>query len=450
MAVSSGYIKLDFTRLTPEEQLNQVSDYTATMEQRRSVRSFSNRPVPEAVIEKVIHSAGTSPSGANQQPWTYVLIQDPEVKRAIREAAELEEQQRLENIGIDQTDMLNMTGNKDYLEEAPYLVALFKINYGLTTDGTEQKIKHYYVQESAHISAGFFLAALQHAGLDSLVHAPVLAAQDILGRPKNESPSLLFAVGYAKDDYQAPSLKRRPLSEIVNTPSPFSTEILQAPEYLPRPKMEEQQQVAKANTYYEHIRRRRNVRHYSTEEVDIQLLHYAIRAAATTPSGGNLQPYRFAIVSDMETKQKIRELAEIEEKKLYEQRISEEWRDTLAPLGTNWKKPHLTDAPHLIVAFKVDENPNEANVLDQSLLYPKNNFAMESAAMAVGVLMGGLHHAGLCTLTHTPSPMTFLRDLLHRPKNEVPFVLLPVGYPAPDCEVPDITKKPLSEILVKF
>jgi nitroreductase len=439
--------------MSPEEQASRIAGYVEKMEKRRSVRAFSSRPVSEKVIRQVIHSAGTSPSGANQQPWTFVLIKDPALKRSIRIAAEEEERKQLQEGSLPNLDQRSLLGDKGYLEEAPFLVAMFKINHGLDVqpDGTAKKIKHYYVPESIGIAAGFFLAALQHAGLDSLVHTPVAAAQQLLERPKNESPYLLFAVGYAKQDYEAPSLTRKSGSAITIGESPFTDDSYEAPEYQPSASFtDEESQLAAAASYYDFIKKRRNVRHYSTEEADVDLIHQAIRAAAATPSGGNLQPYRFAIISDPERKGKIRELAEIEEKKLYEERISDEWREVLAPLGTNWEKAHLTDAPHLIVAFKVDEAPTAADIIDQSLLNPRNNFALESVSMAVGVLMGGLHHAGLCTLTHTPSPMYFLRDYLNRPKNEVPILVLPVGYPADDCEVPDITKKLLSEILVNY
>lgn len=122
----------------------------------------------------------------------------------------------------------------------------------------------------------------------------------------------------------------------------------------------------------------------------------------------------------------------------------------MAPLGTNWKKPHLTDAPHLIIAFKVDQDPQSSSYPDSSLLVPRYDLSLVSAAMAAGVLLAAIHHAGLYALTHTPSPMVFLRDYLQRPKNEMPFLVIPVGYPTEDCHVPDIGKKPLSELLVEF
>jgi nitroreductase len=450
MAVSNGFIPLDFNRISPKEQAERLENYIRRMETRRSVRAFSNRPVSQKVMEKVIQAAGTAPSGANQQPWTYVLIKDPTVKKSIREAAEQEEKELLKKSKLDTEGKASMFGDKQYLEDAPYLVALFRVNYGLVkeADGSERRINHYYVPESVPISAGFFQAALKHVGLDSLVHAPVAATQEILNRPRNEKPALLFAVGFAEEGYKAPELKRKPLSEIAIGKSVVDSKPYPAPQLEGSLPLDDQVQLSIAEDYYQMIKKRRNVRDFSTEDADIELIYQAIRAAATTPSGGNLQPYRFVIVSDAERKQKIRELAEIEERKLYEERISDEWRDALAPLGTDASKPHLSDAPHLIICFKVNEEIDQASVLDQSLLYKKNNFALESGGMAVGILMGALHRAGLCTLTHTPSPMVFLRDYLERPLNEMPFLVMPVGYPAEGCLVPNITKKPLSEILI--
>lgn len=420
MAVSNGYIKLDFERVSADEQFSRVEHYVQTMEKRKIVRSFSDRPVSEKLVEKAIETAGRAPSGANQQPWTYVLIKDPVIKKEIRKAAELEDEN---------------SGNKQYLEDAPYLVALFRINYGLAkqADGSLKKVRHYYVPESTPLSGGFFLAALQHAGLDCLVHAPVAASQQILHRPKNEKPLLLFAVGYAKE--QALGCTGKPLSDIVISNASFSNDVSSAPNESETLIVNDETQLAAIESYFQFMKKRRNVRQYARENVDINLLYQAMRAVAIDPFGGE-QPYRFAIVSNDEQKQKIRELAEIEEVKLYQERISDEWREALAPLGTNESKPHLTDAAHLVVAFY---DTNE-----------RKNFALERASMAVGMLMGALHHAGLCTLTYTPSPMAFLRDYLERPKNEMPFIVLPVGYPAADCEVPDIIKKPLSEVLVKF
>lgn len=401
------------------------------MKSRNEVTSFSGEPVPEEVIEKVIQSAGTSPSGANQQPWKFALVKDPQVKKAIRNAAE-----KLEKSSEE----------KDYMEEAPYLITVFRENYGLEQDknGQMKKIRHYYALESTAISAGFLLSALQHAGLDSIIHTPFKELSAILNRPKNESPIALFAVGYSKETDTARQAEGKPFSELVFGDIDVTSEKTKTTP------SSEAKIINTASNYYETIRRRRNIRDFSTEDIDESLLVKALDASVSTPACAGSQPYRFAVIKNHAMKKIIREQAEAEEKKLYEERISDEWREALAPLGTNWMKPHLTDAPYLIIAFKVDETEavsGSANGVKGA--YDKHQ-AMTSAGMAVGVLTSALHFAGVCTLTHTPSPMAFLRDLLNRPKNEMPIVVLPVGYPAPDCQVPDITKKPLDDILIKY
>jgi iodotyrosine deiodinase len=193
------------------------------------------------------------------------------------------------------------------------------------------------------------------------------------------------------------------------------------------------------------MKKRRTVRSFSTEPVPLKIIENAIATAGTAPSGANQQPWRFVVVQDPEIKQRIREAAEAEERESYTHRMSAEWLEALAPLGTDWNKPHLTEAPYIIVAFRLDYGikslPNGAQ---QRV---KHYYPGESMGIAVGFLIAALHNAGLTTLTHTPSPMKFLNEILKRPGNERPFVLLPVGYPAPDCTVPEITKKPIEEIM---
>ena len=192
---------------------------------------------------------------------------------------------------------------------------------------------------------------------------------------------------------------------------------------------------------------RRTVRHYSTEPVPEALIDEAIAIAGSAPSGANLQPWRFVVVRDPEIKREIRRAAEDEERAFYEQRAPAEWLNALAPLGTDWQKPFLETAPCLIVVFRVeygiqlDENGAERHI--------KHYYAGESVGLACGFLLAALHIAGLATLTHTPSPMGFLAGILGRPKNEKPFLLIPVGFPAPDAVVPSISKKALDEIRVR-
>jgi len=197
--------------------------------------------------------------------------------------------------------------------------------------------------------------------------------------------------------------------------------------------------------FRDRVRRRRTVREFSPEAVPLDLIRAAIEAAGTAPSGANRQPWRFVLVGDPAIKTQIREAAEAEEREFYERRATEEWLADLAPLGTDARKPFLETAPWLIVVFRLDYEP--ARLADGSEGRHKNYYVQESVGIAVGMLLAALHLAGLATLTHTPSPMGFLADVLRRPKYERPYLLIPVGYPAPDARVPDIQRKPLEEVM---
>lgn len=188
-------------------------------------------------------------------------------------------------------------------------------------------------------------------------------------------------------------------------------------------------------------RSRRSVRMFSSDPVPSDLIELAIAIAGTAPSGAHRQPWHFVAISDPVKKAEIRERVEIEEREFYDHRAPQEWLDALAPLGTDFEKNHITDAPWLIVVFRRDYD-----VLPDGTRL-KNYYMTESVGIAVGFLIQALHRAGLATLTHTPAPMTFLREACNRPSHEKPFVLMPVGYPSSDCVVPDIQRKELSEIL---
>lgn len=194
------------------------------------------------------------------------------------------------------------------------------------------------------------------------------------------------------------------------------------------------------------LRKRRTVRSFSQDPVPFEVIQNAIAAAGTAPSGANQQPWRFVVVQDPGVKQKIRDAAEEEERESYEHRMSADWLEALAPLGTDWQKPHLTEAPYIIVVFRLDYGVKLLPSGAQQRV--KHYYPGESVGIAVGMLIAALHAAGLATLTHTPSPMKFLNEILKRPGNERPFVILPVGYPSAGCEVPVITKKPLDEIMI--
>ena len=192
--------------------------------------------------------------------------------------------------------------------------------------------------------------------------------------------------------------------------------------------------------------KRRSVRHFSSEPVPASLIENAIRVAGSAPSGANQQPWTFAVISDPALKRKIRVAAEAEEKESYQRRMTPEWLEALAVLGTDWRKPHIEDAPYVIVVFRqaYGIRPNDEGQEERVMHY----YSEESVGIAVGFLLAALHIAGLATLTHTPSPMKFLAEILGRPSNERPYVLIPVGYPAEDAEVPLISKKALNEIMV--
>ena len=208
----------------------------------------------------------------------------------------------------------------------------------------------------------------------------------------------------------------------------------------------EGESLARSSAFLADMRRRRSVRSFSTDPVPMAVIERAIATAGTAPSGANQQPWRFVVVQDPELKRRIREAAEAEERESYAHRMSDEWLAALEPLGTTWAKPHLEDAPVLIVAFKLEYGV--ATGPDGPEVRIKHYYPTESMGIAVGFLIAALHYAGLATLTHTPSPMAFLNELLDRPKNERPFVVLPVGYPAAGCTVPAIQKKALEEIVV--
>lgn len=191
---------------------------------------------------------------------------------------------------------------------------------------------------------------------------------------------------------------------------------------------------------YETAKTRRSVRHFSTDDVPREVIENAIRVAGTAPSGAHRQPWYFVAIADPALKAQIREAAEKEEREFYERRAPDEWLEALAPLGTDFVKEHITDAPWLLVVFRRDYEllPDGTKL--------KGYYLNESVGIAVGFLISALHRAGLATLTHTPAPMTFLREICGRPASEKPFVLMPVGYPSEDCVVPDIERKPLEEI----
>lgn len=197
---------------------------------------------------------------------------------------------------------------------------------------------------------------------------------------------------------------------------------------------------SRSESFLNEIITRRTIREFSDRIVPIDIINNCIKTAASAPSGANKQPWQFVVVRDSGIKTKIREAAEKEEKEFYGHRATKEWLEDLNQFGTDWHKPFLDIAPYLIVVFR------KIYDLEDDGTQRKNYYVNESVGIASGFLLAALHHAGLITLTHTPSPMNFLGEILNRPKNEKAFLLIPVGYPAKDAEVPDISKKPFGEI----
>lgn len=202
-----------------------------------------------------------------------------------------------------------------------------------------------------------------------------------------------------------------------------------------------EEQYARAKAYFELMDGRRSIREFSDEPVPLELIEYAIRTAGTGPTGAHKQPYCFVVVQDPDLKRQIREAAEAEEYENYNKRMPDTWLEDLAPFGTDWHKPYIETVPYVIVVFKISYELVDGK--------PRNNYYVnESVGIAAGMLIAALHNMGLYTLPHTPSPMNFLQKLLDRPANEKPILLMPVGYPAQDVQVPDLQRKPLEQIML--
>ena len=211
-----------------------------------------------------------------------------------------------------------------------------------------------------------------------------------------------------------------------------------------RERLSHEEMLAETRAFLDTIRLRRTVREFSRDDVPNEVLDLAIEAASLAPSGANMQPWKFVVVRDPKVKREIRIAAEKEEHENYHGRMTDEWLRALAPLQTDWHKEFLEVAPALIVVFKEDYG------IDADGRHVTHYYVNESVGIACGFLLAALNAAGVATLTHTPSPMGFLRDLLGRPKNEKAYLLIPVGYPAEGCRVPDIKKKSLGEVMVKI
>lgn len=195
-----------------------------------------------------------------------------------------------------------------------------------------------------------------------------------------------------------------------------------------------------STNFYGQMNARRSVRDFSDRPISQEVIEKIVQTASTAPSGAHKQPWTFCVIQNAEIKSEIRKAAEKEEHDSYINRMTETWKDDLKPLGTDWHKPFLETAPWLIVMFSQTKAPDKS----------KHYYVQESCGIAAGFLIAAIHQAGLCTLTHTPSPMNFLKKILNRPDNERPYLLLPVGFASNNCYVPDIKRKQLDDVMKIF
>lgn len=220
--------------------------------------------------------------------------------------------------------------------------------------------------------------------------------------------------------------------------TPFSFVPFQGTQFEPA------EMLKRSEAYYQWMNQRRTLREFSDRPVPIAVIEHIVMTASTAPSGAHKQPWTFAIVADPAIKAQIRQAAEQEEYENYHGRMSDEWLDDLLPFATDWHKPFLELAPYLIVVFR------KAYDLLPDGTQRKNYYVQESVGIACGMLLAAIHHAGLVALTHTPSPMNFLQNILQRPENERPFLLIPVGYPAEDAQVPNLQRKEKAAIMTIY
>ena len=210
-----------------------------------------------------------------------------------------------------------------------------------------------------------------------------------------------------------------------------------------RPQLSLEEMALRSEQFYQEMDQRRTVREFDSRPVPIEILENIILTASTAPSGAHKQPWTFCLISDPSIKKKIRDAAEEEEKISYSSRMPDQWKSDLKPLGTNWEKPFLEEAPYLIVVFKQSYGMENGEKI-------QHYYVNESVGIACGFLIAAIHQAGLAAVTHTPSPMNFLSEILKRPFNEKPYLLIPVGYPKSETYVPAIKRKSLNEIIKKF
>jgi iodotyrosine deiodinase len=245
----------------------------------------------------------------------------------------------------------------------------------------------------------------------------------------------LFAQKMQIKDFPFHRCHKKKVQNIYSSPM----ENKHIPHHIPFQTKEEM--IVSSQNFFDKMNSRRSVRFFKNTPIDISVIQNCIATASTAPSGAHKQPWTFCVVQNADIKKQIREAAEAEEKISYDGRMSDEWLADLAPIGTDWQKPFLEIAPYIIIVFR------KAYELDADGKKHQNYYVQESVGIACGLLLAALHNAGLATLTHTPSPMNFLCKILNRPENEKPYLLIPVGYIADECTVPNLERKNLEEVM---
>jgi nitroreductase len=210
-----------------------------------------------------------------------------------------------------------------------------------------------------------------------------------------------------------------------------------------RTQISSEEMLERSRNFFQEMDKRRTVREFDTRPIPLEVVENIIKTASTAPSGAHKQPWTFCLISDPEIKRKIRLSAEEEERISYGGRMSDTWKADLKPLGTNWEKPFLEEAPYLIIVFKQSYGIENGEKV-------QHYYVSESVGIACGFLIAAIHQAGLVAVTHTPSPINFLSQILERPAHEKPFLLVPIGYPKEETYVPDIQRKELKDILIKY
>ena len=288
-------------------------------------------------------------------------------------------------------------------------------------------------------------STLQHAGLRAIAPHQCYLGSRVLGKMLHE-PLRVGARArskYGDADHGAKVVHR---AACPSVPAHHELHRMDTVPHIPLrfTRYTDAEMLARAKAFHAEMDRRRSIRAFSDEPVPLAVIEEVVRAAGTAPSGAHKQPWTFCVVGDPAIKSRIRAAAEEEERVNYNGRMSDEWLADLKPFATDRQKPFLETAPWLVVVFK------RAYELEPDGRKHQNYYVSESVGIATGMLLAAAHHAGLATLTHTPSPMNFLSAVLGRPANERPFLLIPMGFPAPDCRVPDLLRKPLEEVLVPY